>query len=158
MPHPRARRLELTMKTTFNTKVKATGNNTGIEVPADKLAELGSKKTPAVKVDLSGYSYKSTVAVVSGVFMIPLSAAHRKASGLGAGDSVEVVLELDQEPRTVEVPEDLRAALSEAGVKEAFDALSFSRRKEFVRQVEEAKAQATRERRIAKIVAGLSGD
>ena len=57
----------------------------------------------------------------------------------------------------MEVPDDLRAALSErAGAMEKFDTMAYSRRKEFVRQVEEAKAQETRERRIAKIVAEMS--
>jgi uncharacterized protein YdeI (YjbR/CyaY-like superfamily) len=69
---------------------------------------------------------------------------------------VEVTLELDTEPRTVEVPDDLTAALAEKpGAREAFDALSYSIRKEHVRQVETAKAQETRERRIANIVAKL---
>lgn len=145
------------MKTTFSTRVKASGNNTGIEVPAQNMAELGSKKTPTVRVSLSGYTYSSTVAVLSGRFMIPLSAAHRQASGLKAGDPVEVTLELDSEPRTVEVPPDLRAALSQAGLNERFDGLAFSKRKEFVRQVEEAKTQETRERRIAKVVTQVGG-
>ena len=71
---------------------------------------------------------------------------------------VEVTLELDTEPRTVDVPDDLAAALAaKPGAREAFDKLAPSARKEHVRQVETAKAQETRERRIAKIVAGLGG-
>jgi uncharacterized protein YdeI (YjbR/CyaY-like superfamily) len=82
-----------------------------------------------------------------------VSQAHRAAAGLRPGETVEVTLALDVEPRTVEVPEDLRAALAaQAGASAAFDALAFSKRKEFVRQVEEAKAQETRARRIAAIV------
>jgi uncharacterized protein YdeI (YjbR/CyaY-like superfamily) len=109
-----------------------------------------------VKIYLPGYSYRTTVAVMGGKFMIPLSAAHRTAAGLKAGDPVEVTLELDTEPRTVEIPEDLAAALSEKnGATEAFDKLAPSRKKEFVRQVVEAKAEETRQRRIAKIVAEL---
>ncbi len=89
--------------------------------------------------------------------MIPVSAAHRAASGLKAGDKIDVTLELEVAPRTVEIPADLLAALSKkAGVKAAFDALAPSKRKECVRQVVEAKAQETRERRIAKIVADLN--
>jgi uncharacterized protein YdeI (YjbR/CyaY-like superfamily) len=71
---------------------------------------------------------------------------------------VEVTLELDTEPRVVEVPHDLAAALAEKpGARAAFDALSYSMRKEYVRQVTEAKAQETRDRRIAGIVAKLDG-
>ena len=145
------------MQTTFTTNVTGTdGSPTGIEVPAEAIAALGTKKNPAVKINLPGYSYRSTVAVMGGKFMIPLSAAHRTAAGLKAGDAVQVTLELDLEPRTVEIPEDLAAALEQkAGATAAFDALAPSKRKEFVRQVVEAKAAETRARRVAKIVEEL---
>jgi uncharacterized protein YdeI (YjbR/CyaY-like superfamily) len=104
---------------------------------------------------LKGYSYRSTVAAYGDVFMLPLNQEHRAAAGVQAGDLVEVTLELDTEPRIVEVPEDLAAALAENGIRDAFDALSTSARKEHVRQVESAKAEDTRTRRIAKIVDGL---
>jgi uncharacterized protein YdeI (YjbR/CyaY-like superfamily) len=94
--------------------------------------------------------------VMGGHYLIPLSQAHREASGLQGGETVDVTVELDTEPRTVDVPEDLAAALAEKpGAREAFDKSSPSARKEFVRQVVEAKAQDTRERRIAAIVAKL---
>ncbi|MCA9837320.1 MAG: DUF1905 domain-containing protein [Trueperaceae bacterium] len=146
------------MKTRFNTSIKATGNNTGIEVPPENMAELGTSKKPAVKVSVSGYTYASTVAVMAGNYMIPLSKAHREAAGLKAGDAVEITLELDTAPRTVDVPADLLEALNKAGLKEAFDSLAFSKRKEFVRQLEDAKTQETRERRRAKIIEKLSND
>ena len=144
------------MKTTFTTKVLGIGNNTGIEVPAENIAELGAGKKPAVKVNLSGYAYSSTVGVMSGKHLIPLSAAHRKASGLSAGDEIAVTLELETEARTVDVPADLASALERSKVKAAFDNLAPSKRKEFVRQLEDAKTPETRERRLAKILEGLS--
>lgn len=147
------------MAVTFTTTLeKAEGlNATGIRIPAEVVAALGTQKRPKVKVTVNGYTYRNTVAVFGDVFMVGVSQAHREASGLQAGDQIEVTLELDTEPRTVEIPKDLVMALSEkSGATEAFDNLAFSRRKEFVRQVEEAKAQETRERRIAKIVAELS--
>jgi hypothetical protein len=148
------------MAETFTTTIqKAEGlNATGIRVPPEVITALGSGKKPKVKITLNGYSYRSTVAAYQGdVFMLPLSQEHRAAAGVGAGDAVEVTLELDTEPRTVEVPDDLTSALAEKpGAREAFDALSYTMRKEHVRQVNEAKAQETRERRIANIVAKLS--
>jgi hypothetical protein len=143
------------MKTSFKTNIKQSGNNTGIEVPAANIAELGSSKKPGVKVTVSGYSYASTVAVMGGKFMIPLSKAHRAASGLKGGDAVEVTLELETTPRTVEVPADLARALAKAKLSKVFEGQAPSKRKEFVRQVEEAKTAETRERRIAKIIAQL---
>jgi hypothetical protein len=130
-------------------------NATGINVPAEAIAALGGKKKPPVIVTVNGFTYRSTVAAYGDVYMIPLSQERRAAAGVAAGDVVEVTLELDTEPRTVEVPHDLAEALDKAGARAAFDALSYSARKEHVRQVESAKAQETRERRIAKIVAAL---
>lgn len=147
------------MKATFTTTLlQAEGKNaTGIRVPAEALAALGTHKRPAVVVILNGYTYRSTIAAYGDVFMLPVSAEHRQAAGVKAGDQVEVTLELDQAPRTVDVPQDLAAALAQQpGATAAFDALSYSVRKEHVRQVESSKAQETRERRIATIVAKLA--
>lgn len=151
----RKARLAETMKTTFKTNIKQVGNNTGIEVPPENIAELGAGKKPAVKVTVSGYSYNNTVAVMGGKYMISFSSAHRAASGLKGGDPVEVTLELETTPRTIEVPEDLKSALAKADLEATFEKQAPSKRKEFVRQVEEAKTQETRERRIAKIVEQL---
>ena len=129
---------------------------TGILVPPEVMSKLSDKKKPSVKVSLKGYSYSSTVAVMGGEFLIPLNKVHREASGVKAGDQVEVTLELDLEPRTVEIPDDLKAALSaQEGATEAFQALAPSRSKEFVRQVNDAKTQETRDRRISAILAGF---
>jgi uncharacterized protein YdeI (YjbR/CyaY-like superfamily) len=93
---------------------------------------------------------------MGGRHLVPLAAEHRTAAGVAAGDEVVVDIELDDAPRTVEVPADLAAALdADADVRRRFDALSFTQRKEHVRSVEEAKAEATRLRRIEKVVAGL---
>jgi hypothetical protein len=148
------------MKATFMTTVLKDDkvNATGLPVPAEAVAALGSHKKPRVTVQIAGYTYRSTIAAFGEVFMLPLSAEHRQAAGVKAGDVVEVTLELDIEPRTVEIPADLAAALAQKpGAAAAFDALAFSMRKEYVRQVETAKAQETRERRIAAIAAKLGG-
>ncbi len=130
-----------------------TKNATGISVPPEAVAALGTQKRPKVKVTIAGYSYRSTIAPFGDVFMLPLSQERREEAGLKPGDQVEVTLELDLESRTVTLPKDLAAALAEKpGAQEAFDAVSDSRRKEFVRQVEEAKTNETRDRRIAGIV------
>jgi Bacteriocin-protection, YdeI or OmpD-Associated/Domain of unknown function (DUF1905) len=147
------------MPITFSTHLSGQiGKPTGIEVPPKIIAALGTAKTPAVQVSLSGYSYRSKVGVMGGKFMIPVSAAHREAAGLTAGDALEVSLELDLEPRTTEVPADLAVALAAAGTGEMFAALAPSKRKEHVRQVEDARTPETRERRIAKIVALLASE
>ena len=145
------------MAITYTTIVKRGGKNaTGLQVPDEVVAALGTSRSPKVKATVNGYTWRGTVQVSDGVFMLSLSADHREAAGVHADEQVSVTIELDEEPRTVEIPSDLRAALAEKeGALEAFDALSYSRRKEFVRQVNEAKAQETRTRRIASIVAQL---
>jgi len=149
------------MQVTFTTTVLKDDkvNATGLPVPAEAVAALGKGKKPPVKVNIGSHTYRSTVAAYGDVFMLPLSAENRQAAGVKAGDQVEVTIELDTEPRTVEVPQDLKHALAQKpGATAAFEALSFSIRKEYVRQVESAKAQETRQRRITNIVAKLSGD
>jgi hypothetical protein len=140
---------------TFRTTLLQSGNNVGIVVPDDVLASLGAGKRVPVTVTVNGYTYRSTTAVMGGQTLISLSKAHREAAGVAGGEEHDVTLEHDTAPRDVEVPQELAAALSDAGVREAFDALAPSYRKEHVRSVSEAKAEATRDRRIAKIVDGL---
>ncbi|SDC90621.1 protein of unknown function [Microbacterium enclense] len=140
----------------FDTTLSQTGNNTGIEVPPEVIDELGGGKRPAVVVDVNGYVYASTIGVMGGRFLIPFSSDKRAATGLSGGDAITVTLTLDTTPRTVEVPDDLAAALAAAGVRASFDALSPSARKAHVTSVQSAKAADTRARRITAVVDKLS--
>jgi hypothetical protein len=145
------------MMPTFHTTILGSGGNTaGIKIPPEVVESLGSGKKPAVKVTINGKSYRSTVAVMGGDYLVGVSAENRAIVGVKAGDEVDVTLDLDTEPRVYELPEDLAAALAtKPGATEAFHASAPSKRKEFVRQVTDAKTQETRERRIAKIVEQL---
>lgn len=125
---------------------------TGVQVPDEVVAGLGSHKRPAVTVTINGYSYPSTVATMGGRFMVPVSAEVRKHAGVEAGDEIDVDVVLDDRPRTVTVPDDLAAALGAAGARAAFDALTYSNRRAHVLSVEGAKAAETRARRVAKVV------
>ncbi|MFD5345499.1 YdeI/OmpD-associated family protein [Streptomyces anulatus] len=141
----------------FSTTMFRTGNNTGIEVPEAVVEALGAGKRPPVNVTVNGYAYRSTIAPMGGQYLIPFSADKRKESGIGGGDAIEVELTLDTASRAVAPPEDLAAALAEApGAAEACAARPPSRQKAHVTSIEGAKAQETRERRIAKAVAELT--
>ena len=144
--------------TTFRSTVKLGGKTaTGIEVPPEVIADLGSQKRPPVRVTIGDYTYRTTVGVMGGRFLLPLSAEHRAASGLAAGDEVEVALELDTEPREVEVPADLEAAFARTpAAREAFEALSYSHKRRHVLAIDEAKTPETRQRRIDKCIAMLA--
>lgn len=142
---------------TFRTTLERTGGTTvGIVVPDEVVDELGAGRRPAVRVTLNGYEYRTTVGSRGGRSLVPVSAAVREAAGVAGGEEHEVTLVLDDAPRTVEVPDDLAAALAQAEARERFDALAPSHRREHVRSVVEAKAAATRERRIAAVVAKLA--
>ena len=141
----------------FETTLFLVGNNTGIDVPEVVLDELGGGKRPLVNVTVNdGYSYRSAVAPMGGRYLIAFSSDKRAATGLKGGETITVDLTLDTEPRTVEVPDDLAAALSAAGLREAFDRISPSQQKAHVTSVEGAKAAETRARRVAAVVQKLS--
>ena len=129
---------------------------TGLPVPDSAVKALGASKKPAVVVRIGEYSYRSTVSSRDGTFIVPLSAEHRTALKLSAGDTVDVTLELDTETRDVAVPADLAAALEKASVRRQFDALSPSKRGGIVTQVEAAKAEETRAKRIAAAIGQLT--
>ncbi|MGH2633889.1 MAG: YdeI/OmpD-associated family protein, partial [Tepidiformaceae bacterium] len=129
---------------------------TGIRVPPELVAQLGSSKRPAVRVTIGRYTYRSTVAVMGGEFMLPVSAEVRANAAVAAGDDVDVELELDTAPREVEVPADFANALDgDTEARRFFDALSYSNKRRHVLAVEGAKTTETRQRRIAKAVEGF---
>ena len=98
---------------------------TGIEVPSEVIDALGKGKKPPVVVTVGGYTYRNTVAVMGGRYMIALSKQHREAAGVAGGDEIDVELELDTEPREVVVPADFAAALdAEPKARAFFDGLS----------------------------------
>ena len=145
-------------RVTFRAVLERGGKTaTGFEVPADKVQELGSGQRPPVVVRLGTHTYRSTVAVMGGRFMVPVSAEQRSAAGVSAGDEIDVELTLDTAPRTVEVPADLAAALdAEPSARALFDSLSNSQKKWHVLSVEGAKTAETRQRRIENSVSSLA--
>jgi hypothetical protein len=142
---------------TFRTTILLGGKTaTGIQVPSEVVAALGSSKRPAVRVTINGYTYRSTVAVMGGEFMLPVSAEVRDNAGVAAGDEVYVDLELDTEPRDVSVPPDFADALNlDADARRFVDGLSYSNKRRIVLSIEDAKSAETRQRRIDKAVSNL---
>jgi hypothetical protein len=141
----------------FRTTILGTGKNAaGIEIPDEVVVALGKGKRPPVRITINGYSYRNTVAVMGGVFMVGVSAEHRAAAGLAAGDEVDVDIELDTAPRELALPEDFAMALdADPEARRTFDALSYSNRSWHVLSIEGAKTAETRQRRIEKSIATL---
>jgi len=129
---------------------------TGIRVPPEVVASLGSSRRPPVRVTVNGHTYRSTVASMGGEFLVGVSADNRMSARVAAGDEVDVDIELDTEPRQVTVPPDLTKALDrDAGARRFFDGLSYSQRLWYVSWIEGAKKTETRERRVAEAVSML---
>lgn len=143
----------------FHATVQLHGKTaTGIEIPEDILTALGDSKRPKVTVTLNGYSYPSTVGSMGGRSLIPVSAEVREQAGVAAGDEVDVDIILDTQPRVVDVPDDLAAALDrDPAARQAFDRLSTTGQRRHVQSVEQARTAETRQRRIDKAVSELAG-
>jgi hypothetical protein len=141
----------------FRTTIEQSGKTaTGIRIPDAIVEGLGAGKRPAVRVTIGDYTYRSTVAVMGGAYMVGLSAENRAGAGVAGGDEVDVDIELDAAPREVTVPADFTAALAaEPDAQRTFDGLSYSNRSWHVLSIEGAKTDETRQRRIARSVEAL---
>ncbi|WP_040524132.1 YdeI/OmpD-associated family protein [Gordonia effusa] len=138
-----------------HTTLKPVGPATAIELTDADVDELGGGKRAAVLVTIGGRQARLRLAVMGGANLIGLSKAARGQLGVDIGDTVDAAIELDVADRTVDVPDDLGAALAAASLREVFDAQTYTRRKEGARSVVEAKRPETRLRRIDKIIAEL---
>ena len=136
----------------FRTTVELHGRTaTGMPVPPEVVEALGAGKKPPVRVTLDGHTYRSSIGSRGGVYLLPLSAENRAAAGVAAGDAVDVEVELDDAPREVPVPDDLRTALAaDEAARTAFEALPYSHKQRHVLAIEDAKTPQTRARRVDK--------
>ena len=141
----------------FRTTILQSGKTAaGIEVPQEIVDALGAGKRPKVNVTIRGYTYRSSIAVLGGAYMIGVSAENRAGAGVQGGDVVDVDLELDTAPRELSVPADFAEALAaEPDAARTFDALSYSNKSWHTYQIEGAKSDETRRRRIAKSIEAL---
>ena len=136
--------------------MQAEGDRLYVEVPDAAISALGRGRRPPIAVEVNGYRYRSTPAVYGGRTLLGFRKEVQAAAGLSAGLHVELLFELDEEPRAVTVPSDLEAALrATPGAEAAFAALSFTRRKELVEAVEAARSDETRRRRVERAVTSL---
>jgi hypothetical protein len=133
------------------------GNNAGFVIPDDVVDGLGAGRRPKVAVTVNGHTWRGSIASMGGRYLLGVTKANRDAAGVAAGEELDLEVVLDEAPRTVEVPEDLAAALASSPEgAAAWAGWSFTRQKEAARQLTEAKKADTRARRLEKIVAELS--
>jgi len=141
----------------FRTTMQTAGKTAlGFEIPPEVVGSLGAGKRPPVLVTINGYTYRNTVAVYGGVYMIGVSAENRAPAKVKGGDEVDVDLELDTAPREVVVPPELQAALdADAAARATFDKLSYSNKSWHTLQVTGTNNPETRARRIERSIAAL---
>lgn len=143
------------MRVKYETEVLGEGNHASLLIPEWVLQELNTNKRAPLKVTVNGHTYQSTAVGVAGECRVVFPSSERKAAKAASGDLVEVTLELDSGYREVEMPKELMTALKSQGLTKTFADLSYSKRKEFARQVSEAKTEETRIRRIEKVLTAL---
>jgi hypothetical protein len=141
----------------FRTTILQSGKTaTGIRVPDEVIEGLVAGKRPPVRVTINGYTYRSTVAVYGGEYLVGVNAENRAGARVAGGDEVDVDIELDTAPREVSVPADFAAALdAQPDARRTFDGLSYSNKSSHVLSIEGAKTAETRQRRIEKSVSAL---
>jgi hypothetical protein len=136
----------------FETVLQTEDSGVFFEVPLDVPAIFGKARAP-VRGTINGHPFRSTVAVYGGRSFLPVKKALREAAGVAAGDAVVIELEADEQPRTVDPPPDLAAALAaDPEARAAFEGLSFTHQREYAEWVAEARREATRRRRVAQAV------
>lgn len=144
-----------TTSKTFTTTIVRDGSMCVVSLPFDPKAVFGKVRAP-VKVTMNGYTFRSTIAAMGLAPCIPLRKSHREAAGLEGGETIEVRIELDTEPRVVTPPADLVSALEAVpAVWERWRKLSYTHQREYVESIEAAKTLETRARRIERAITAL---
>lgn len=140
----------------FKASVIPSGNATAVEVPEVVTQSLGSGARPPVRITINGHTWRSRIAVMRGSSLIGISASNREASGIKLGELIEITVDLDSEPRVVELPADLAAAFSASKkLRATVESLPFGLKRKHVATIEDSKSETTRQRRIDKLVAEL---
>jgi len=153
----------MTKKQTFTAVIQnAGGGGAFVEIPFDVEEAFGSKR-PKIKATIEGVPYRGTLvrtptlapaASVGGPKHILIILKDiREQAGKTFGDEVHIAVEADEAPRVVAVPKDLAAAFKkDKEARALFDGLSYTHQKEYVRWIEEAKRQETRQSRIVRTI------
>jgi len=144
-------------KQTFKATIQnAGGGGAFVEIPFDVEKEFGSKK-PKIKAMIEGVPYRGTLVRMGADYhMLIILKGIREQIGKTFGDEIKVAVELDAEPRIVAIPKDLSKEFKkDKQAKAIFDKLSYTHRREYVRWIEEAKKEETRQSRIIRTIAML---
>jgi hypothetical protein len=135
------------------------GQGALVVLPDDSATIFGTRARVPVRATFNGVPYRgSAVPLGDGRFGLGMTKAVRAAAGLKMGDTVHVVVERDDDARTVDVPDDLGGALRAAGLEDRFAELAFSHRREYVNWITNAKRDTTRAQRVVKTITMVGED
>lgn len=125
-------------------------------VPFSVQEEYGTKGRVKVKAQIDGHAFAGTLLPSRNGHYMVFNREIKAVCKKGIEDTLHVTLELDTEPRVVEVPEDVVAALQANGdAYSRFQELPYYMKREEIKKITGAKKQATRERRIQKLLNNL---
>lgn len=146
-------------KATFRAELRSSGSGRGghlIEVPGDVIAKLGGKGRTPVTATFDGVPYRGSIVKMRGTMMIGVTKAIIAEAGVEVGDTLTVVVQNDDAPREVEVPDDLAKAFRRAkSAKSEWDRLAFTHQREYAQAILDAKKPETRARRVEKTTEAL---
>ncbi|HYN63297.1 MAG TPA: YdeI/OmpD-associated family protein [Candidatus Limnocylindrales bacterium] len=134
----------------------ARGGGAVAVIPPEVTSALGGLKQMRVTGTLNGTAFRSSTMPYRGGFYLGVHKATREAAGVAIGDDVEIAVTRDDSPRVLEVAPELEAAFSaEPALRQRFDTLSFSRRRDLAGPINEAKKPETRAARLERAIAAL---
>jgi hypothetical protein len=142
-------------KLRFTTKIngREAGAVAAIIPPVDVPEVFGTRARVPVRGTINGFPFRSSLMPMGGCHMMPVNKTLRDGAGVRPGDTVEVVMERDDEKRTVEPPAVLKKALARnKSAKKNWEGLAFTHQKEMAVWIEGAKQEETRVRRLAKVM------
>jgi len=143
----------------FRAPVRPSGRGGGghlVDVPPEVIEELGGKGRIPVTATFDGVPYRGSIVRMGGGSVLGVQKAIMAEAGVSVGDTLTVVVRNDEAPRQVEVPEDLAESLARNdSARAAFEGLSFSHKREYVRSITDAKRPETRARLIERTIQAL---
>lgn len=126
-----------------------------VEFPFSVQELFGKKGQVKIKAVFDGkVEYRGSLAKMkSDCHILGLTQDIRKQLGKSFGDKVEVELWEDLEERKVSIPEDVHQLFnSNEEAQQIFEKLSYTHQKEYIRWIEDAKKQETRNQRKEKMM------
>jgi hypothetical protein len=142
-------------KLRFRAKIagKEAGVVAAITPPVDVVEWFGTRGRVPIRGTINGFAFRSSLMPMGGCHMMPVNKILCQGAGVQPGDIVEVVMERDEEERTVEAPPELEKALANSKkARERWDGLAFTHKKEMAISISGAKQEETKKRRLAKVV------